>query len=196
MKVIKELLLNPVEAIKEAKRKKDIDKISALLLIEWFIIGIANVIVYANLGYLRMMSIGLTVFLAGIPLVLFFAFLLKIVMTTLGGKGDYYKGLASIVYGTFAIALGILISSPFFYVPKVGFLFGLFILSISGVLSVATFYRSVKELFETDIITTWIGIGLIAVGITIGIYLTLILLLGGTSNLLPVLSAFEQWKFI
>jgi len=197
MKIVKKLLLNPVDVIREGKtiNKKNIGKVSSLLLIEWFIIGLANVIVYANLGKLTMFSLGLTVFFLGISLFLFFAFLLKIVMITLGGKGNYYRALTALVYGTFALSIGILISSPFFYVPKFGFLFGLLFLSISGALSIATLYRAVKEFFETDIMTTWIGMGLVATGLTIGIYLTIILLLGGTSDFLPVISVFEGLNF-
>jgi hypothetical protein len=197
MKIIKRLLLNPADAIREGKavNKNNIEKVSSLLLIEWFIIGLANVIVYANLGKLTMFSLGLTVFFLGISLILFFAFLLKIVMITLGGKGNYYRALTALVYGTFALSIGILISSPFFYVPKFGFLFGLLFLSISGALSIATLYRAVKEFFETDIMTTWIGMGLVATGLTIGIYLTIILLLGGTSDFLPVISVFEGLNF-
>jgi len=197
MKIVKKLLLNPADAIREGKtiNKKNIGKVSSLLLIEWFIIGLANVIVYANLGKLTMFSLGLTVFFLGISLFLFFAFLLKIVMITLGGKGNYYRALTALVYGTFALSIGILISSPFFYVPKFGFLFGLLFLSISGALSIATLYRAVKEFFETDIMTTWIGMGLVATGLTIGIYLTIILLLGGTSDFLPVISVFEGLNF-
>lgn len=190
-------MLNPADAIREGKavNKNNIEKVSSLLLIEWFIIGLANVIVYANLGKLTMFSLGLTVFFLGISLILFFAFLLKIVMITLGGKGNYYRALTALVYGTFALSIGILISSPFFYVPKFGFLFGLLFLSISGALSIATLYRAVKEFFETDIMTTWIGMGLVATGLTIGIYLTIILLLGGTSDFLPVISVFEGLNF-
>jgi len=188
MKIIKKLLLNPADAIKEAKNRKNVDTVSSLLLIEWFIIGLANVIVYANLGKLTMFSLGLAVFFIGIPMILFFALLLKIVMTTLGGKGNYYKALTALVYGTFALSIGILISSPFFYVPKFGFLFGLLFLSIAGALSISTLYRAVKEFFETDIMTTWIGIGLVLTGISLGVYLTIVLLLGGTPQFLPAIS--------
>ena len=195
MRILRKLLLNPVEAIREAKTKREVEKVSSLLLIEWFIIGIANIIIYANLGKLTMFSLGITVFLTGVPLVLFFAFLLKIVITTLGGKGGYYKALTALVYGTFALSIGILIASPFFYVPKFGFIFGLFILSIAGALSISTLYRSVKEFFGTDIITTWIGIGMIATAVSIGIYLTIILLLGGTPEFTSIMSIFEGLNF-
>jgi hypothetical protein len=194
MRILKELLLNPIEAINRVKNRRDIDRIGSLFVIEWFLLGVANVIIYGNLGYLRMFSIGLTVFLAGIPIVLFFAFLLKIIITTLGGKGNYHRALASIVLGTFAISMGILLSSPFFYVPKVGFLFGLFILIVTGVLSLATFYRAVKELFGVDIMTAWIGIGLVAAGVTLGVYLTIILLLGGTPEFGQAFSALGTWN--
>jgi hypothetical protein len=194
MRVVKELLLNPVEAIKKAKTKKEINKVSSLFIVEWFLIGIANVIIYANLGKLTMIGIGLAVFLIGIPLALFLAFLLSVIIKILGGRGSYYNGLTSIVYGTFAISIGILVSSPFFYVPKIGFVFSLFILIISGALSIATFYRSIKELFNIDIITTWIGLGLMVAAITFGVYLTLILLFGGTQGFLQMFSTLRTWN--
>jgi hypothetical protein len=194
MRIVKELLLNPVEAIKRAKNKKGIDKVSSLLIIEWFLIGIANVIIYANLGKLTMIGIGLAVFLLGIPLALFLAFLLTIIMRVLGGKGDYYNGLTPIVYGTFAISIGILVSSPFFYVPKVGFIFSIFILIISGALSIATFYRAIKEMFSVDIITTWIGLGLMVAAITFGAYLTFILLFGGTQGFWQTFATIRTWN--
>lgn len=193
MRILKDLLINPAKVITKEKGR-NVNKIVSVFVIEWFMIGLANMIVYGNLGYLTMISLGITVFLVGMPLILFFAFLLKIIMTTLGGKGNYYKGLASIVYGTFAMSIGILVASPFFYIPKVGFLFSIFILTIAGALSLATFYRSVKELFGVDIITAWIGIGLVVGGITMGVYLTLVLLLGGTPEFIPTFSALGMWN--
>jgi hypothetical protein len=194
MRIVKELLLNPVEAIKKAKTKKEINKISSLFIVEWLLIGIANVIIYANLGKLTMIGIGLAVFLIGIPLALFLAFLLSVIIKILGGRGNFYSALTAIVYGMFAISIGFLVSSPFFYVPKIGFIFSLFILVISVALSLATFYRSIKELFNVDIITTWIGLGLTVAAITFGVYLTFILLFGGTQGFLQMFSTLRTWN--
>lgn len=194
MRVVKELLLNPVEAIKKAKAKKDVESVSSLLVIEWLIIGLANAISFGNLGKTTMAYTGITIVLLGIPMTLFISFLLFIIMRNLSGRGSYYKALTSVTYGLFAMSIGILIASPFFYVPKVGFLFTLFIFSVSVVLSLSTLYKSVKELFETDIMTTWIGIGFIGVGLTLAVYLTILLLFGGTPNLAPIFSALKTWN--
>jgi len=194
MKFIKELLINPSEAIVKAKKKKDVNKVSVLLLVEWLLIGLSIIIVFSNLACIPRVTTAATAFLIGIPSTLFFALLLKIVMRTLGGKGNYYEGLVSIAYGLFAISLGVLISSLFFYVPSIGFLFGLLILIMAGALSISTFYRAVKELFDVDMITTWVGIGLSAAGIVIGIYIMFILVLGGTPGLFQALETMRMWN--
>jgi hypothetical protein len=189
MRFIKELLFNPIEAVKRTKVKRNIEKISSLLVVEWFIISIANIIMFGNLGKLTMISTGITVFLAGIPLTLFISLILFLIMRTLTGKGSYYKALTGITFGLFAISMGILISSPFVYVPKFGFLIMLLLLSITGSLSLAVFYRSIKELFDSDIVTTWIGMGLVGAGLMLAVYLTMLFLFGGTPNFQPVFSA-------
>lgn len=194
MKVLKDLLIDPSEVIVRAKKKRNIDKVSALLLVEWILIGLGIIVVFSNIGCLSRVALAITAFLVGVPSALFFAFLLKVVMKTLGGRGSYYEGLASVAYGLFAVSLGILVAAPFFYIPAVGSLIGLLILAVAGALSISTFYRAVKELFAVDMITTWIGIGLSAAGIAIGIYLTIIFLLGGTPDFFQALETMKIWN--
>ncbi len=180
MKKIKEILINPVSAITRAKKEKNITRTSSLLVLEWVLIGLA--ITTISRGSLTGVMSALGAFIIGLPSVLFLALLLKIVMTTLGGKGKYFEGLTAVTYGLFVISLGILVSSGLFYLPLSGLLLALMTLSIVSALGIATFYRAVKELFSADMITTWVGIGLTSVGIVLGIYLTFTLLLAGNPN--------------
>jgi hypothetical protein len=194
MRIIKDLLINPGSAIIKAKNKKDVNRTSLLLLTEWIIIALSSAIAFPNFTLLEKIGTGFTLFFVGIPVSLFFAFLLRIIMKTLGGKGNYYDALKSIVYGLFGASIGGLIASPFVYVPYLGILFILLILSIATAISISTLYRSVKEFFSTDIITTWIGIGLAAGTIAIAVYATIILMLGGTSNFYQVLETMRMWN--
>jgi hypothetical protein len=164
-------------------------------VIEWLLISVGIFIGFTNLGYMTKITSSVSVFLIGIPVTIFFAFLLKIIMTTLGGKGKYFEGLASMAYGLYTISLGVLIASPFFYLVGVGPMIAMLILVIAGSLSLATFYRAVKELFSTDMITTWIGIGLSTSGIVLGFYLTMVMILGGTPEFFSTFKALGMWKF-
>ena len=87
-----------------------------------------------------------------------------------------------------SLSLGIFVSSILFNIPFLGILLGLLTLIASACLTIATFYRAVKELFSLEIFTAWIGIGLVMTGIIIGVYAAYIFLLGGTFALLPTMT--------
>ena len=189
METVKEFLINPSVAIAKAKKKRDINKVSLLLVLEWFIISLSILLAFSfRSSFLYSLSIAVMFFFVGIPLTLFLALLLKIVVTTLGGKGRYYEALASITYGMLSLSLGIFVSSILFNIPFLGILLGLLTLIASACLTIATFYRAVKELFSLEIFTAWIGIGLVMTGIIIGVYAAYIFLLGGTFTLLPTMT--------
>ncbi len=183
MKIIKELLTNPPAAISRAKREKDINKVLSFLLAEAILVSLAVMIASSVFGQTvagtTTASAAFFVVLVGM---LFLAFIIKIVMVTLGGKGKYREGLTAVVYGEFAIALGIFISSILLYLPMLGFVLAFFVLTVSVALGISTFYRAVKELFNVDMITTWVGIGLTVAGFIIAAYLLLLFVASSAPN--------------
>lgn len=177
--------MDPAAAIARAKRDKKINKTVSLLIFEWILIGLAIIVVYSFLG---LQSIGtriaMNVFFVGMFGVLFFALLVKIVMKTLGGKGRYIDSLTAVVYGNFAIAAGIFISSFLLSMQSAGFVLSFLVLAVSVALGISTFYRAVKELFNTDMITTWVGIGLTIAGFIVAAYILMSVSFSGLPSMM------------
>jgi hypothetical protein len=162
---IGELLTNPVQAISSAKKEKNLNTTLKILFFEWVFITLA---VFITSNYLNLAIIGaqtsLLVFLVGITGVLIYGFLIKLILTILGGRGKYFEGLTSIVYAIFPLSVGLLLSSVFIAIHPIGIAFSIIILLIYVVMSIATFYKGVKDLFNVDLITAWIGISILVVG--------------------------------
>ena len=102
------------------------------------------------------------VFLGG----LFTGYLIMTAMRTLGGSGGFGEGLTAVAYSLFVpgIAMfvnGILVSSAVLSRSGSAMILAMFLggaLMLWGaVIGFATLYRSLKELFSTDMITAFVG---------------------------------------
>jgi hypothetical protein len=102
------------------------------------------------------------VFLGG----LFAGYLIMTAMRTLGGSGGFGEGLTAVAYSLFipGIAMfvnGILVSSAVLSRSGSAMILAMFLggaLMLWGaVIGFATLYRSLKELFSTDMITAFVG---------------------------------------
>ncbi len=185
MKIVKELLTNPPAAIARAKREKDSNKVLSLLLAEAVLVGVSVMIISSIFGQTTAgATIASAVFFVVMIGILFSAFLIKTVMVTLGGRGKYREGLTAVVYGKFSLSLGIFISSILLYLPLLGSGLALLVLAASASLGISTFYRAVKELFNVDMITTWVGIGLTISGFILAVYILLLISFGGAPEIL------------
>jgi len=163
-KTLKYLLTNPIEAIAASKKKKDMNTVIALMITEWVFFTIAVAVLVQNSALL------VATFIGGIIATLFAGFLTEIVFRTLGGKGQYYEGLTTVVYSEIPLSFGLMISSFFLLGKYVGVVIALFVASIYSVMALATTYKAAKELFKIDMITTWVGIGVLIGGILIALY--------------------------
>ena len=148
-----------------------------LLGIEWLVAAVSVAIVgsavgnaLGSLGGLATMLGGIAaiaVLIGGILVTVFIAFLLKVTVNALGGKGTYFDGLSVLTYMIWPLALGSLVASLLLMVPVLGaFLAGLS-LAFLGVLTGAIAFRSVKEMFGIDYITTLIAFGVLGIGLSI-----------------------------
>lgn len=161
---LKQLLANPIEAIKLAKKKKDMNTVVALMITEWIFFTIATAVIMPK------STILIAVFVGGIIATLFAGLLAEITFKTLGGKGAYQEGLTTVVYPLVPLSFGLMISSFLLLGKYVGAVIALFVASIYGVMSLATVYKTAKELFRLDMITTWVGIGVLVGGALFAVY--------------------------
>lgn len=173
---IPKLLMAPAEAIAAAKKKTTYGDALGTLIVDGIIIAVTVAIFVTQLGGMAglgtMFSQGLGMATVGAFVLtfvggLFFALLTKLVVNTLGGKGDYLHGLTVVAYSLAAPAVGLLVTAIFFTVQWIGPLVGFLAIAVALALGFATLYRSIKELFATDMITALVAVGILTLVITI-----------------------------
>lgn len=186
-KLMKQLLLDPVVAINSAKRMRDYHELLLLLVIEWALVGIGLAVTLRTFGTSAALGIGAMAALLGIALTIFGGFLIQLVFHILGGRGTYWTGLTSAVYAKFPLAFGVFLGAILFSIPVFGLLVGVLLITLTSLMSISIFYRTLKELFQVDIVTTWVGIGILVAGIIVSLYISIILLSPGAPTLLSFL---------
>jgi hypothetical protein len=174
--LMKQLLTDPVIAINLAKRMRNYNELIALLIIEWLLVGIGLAVSLRTFGITATSSAAILLTLAGILITLFFGLLIQIVFHILGGKGTYWTGLTSAVYAKFPLAFGFFLGSVLFTVPFFGAALGAILIVVMAVISISTLYRALKELFQVEVITAWIGVGILVTALLVSFWLSIILL--------------------
>lgn len=191
------LFLNPVDAITNAKANKSIGTTILLLIVISLVMGILVGVAmasgsrsypYYSYGSYRpgvditlvvggIFAAFVVVFLGG----LFIGLLAKIAVRTLGGTGGYFEGLTSVVYSFFIPSIAILIGGVLMMLPRgdafatmVSTVIAAILMMWAVVLGAATFYRSLKELFNTDMITAYVGGSVLGAGVAV-VYVLMIL---------------------
>lgn len=175
VELLKKLIFDPGSAIADGKRGRSMMKTVTLLLINWIVAAISVAIVGSTagaafgpfstiVGQIGGMA-AVAVAVGGILLTLFIALLLQLTMNALGSKGGYWEGLSTLTYATWPLAIGGLIATLLAMFGGVaGIFISTLILAILGVLSAAIVFRSVKEMFGADYVTTLIALGIIGIG--------------------------------
>jgi hypothetical protein len=177
MRLLKDLILNPVNVIKEAKRKKDINKSFMVLLINSILLFFSFLLFTYPSSLIRLeykIGISFIVFVLNVFGAILLSFFLELIFSILGGKGKFYEGLTSVSYAEFPLSLALFISSLFFQIPGIGLLLSSVLLTIFGLISLSSWLRAIKEFFDVDWIVVWIGICVIGTSLVIAIYLTIL----------------------
>jgi hypothetical protein len=177
-KTIKEIFLSPVSAIKKAKKEKNLNKSLTILFVDWVLFALSALILSRNLASsiptISPLFFGLFVFFLGYLASLLLGLIIQIIFTILGGKGGYFESITPLSYCELPLSLGVFLAGLFSLVALAGLLISLIILSILVAMSIAIFYRGIKEMFKVDLITAWIGIGLIFATLFFAFYLSMI----------------------
>jgi hypothetical protein len=89
--------------------------------------------------------------------------------SVLTGKGSYFGGLTAVVYGTVPISLGFFVTSLLTFIP---FSTGLQIIVLAVTLAsgMSVIYRGVKDLYSTDIVTSFVVISIAILVVFVAIY--------------------------
>ncbi|MEW6070733.1 MAG: YIP1 family protein [Candidatus Thermoplasmatota archaeon] len=175
-------ILKPEEAIKEIKERKLGGSI-LLLLIAAIVTTISAVIWVASLNlrfpyfqnnFGNMLAIGavgafIGVFVGGLLGGLY----LQLVMRALGAKSDYFAGLSVVSYTAVPLSIACVIASVLTFVPKgIGGVITLIIATVFIALALGTLYNSIKQFFNTDMITAFVGVSVLVATLVLAFYLS------------------------
>ena len=182
LKRANEILTNPATAVKQAKKEKKMSTTLCMLIFEWFLIALGTFLL------LKKLVVTTTFFFLGIVGSLFLGFLVQLVFTILGGKGRYFEGLTSVVYSLLPMSAAVIFSSIFIRLPVVGVVLSFIVTVLFALTGLAVMYTSVKELFSTDMITTFVGIGVLGGGIALAFYLVFFEFIAVNPTMLPLIT--------
>lgn len=164
-----EIITNPGEALLKAKQEKNLG-------FSFAVAGLAAAFIAAGffLLYLSTFSSSTIATSSGAEtfmVIIVFTFVIiaelllgslaSIVMKILGAKGGFFEGITVIGYSLFVASIGYLVFGLFSFIPLIGALIaGAIVLFFFGI-AFAIMYKGLKELFETDMITALVGVGVI-----------------------------------
>jgi len=179
-----DILKTPVKAIASAKKKKDINYTLKVLVEAGVFVGLAAILLVTKnplISPVIIVSTFIVALLLTVAVGLFFGLLANIIAQNLGGKGNYFAGLTSVTYAIVGPAVGIFIASILLYIPVVGFVISYIVLALMLAYGLSTLYRSYKDLYSLDMITTFVAISIITLTIVMST-----LLLGANASFLSM----------
>ena len=162
-KMCLDAIRSPVSALVGAK-KKDMKKTWMVLAEGSAFFGFAAMFVFImrNQSWLPAVASALTVFLTVFVIAIVLGYMLKIIATTLGGKGGFYHGVTCIAYPLAPMGLAMLVAavaSPF---PG-GVVVSSLALAIGFSMGISMLYRAVRELFAVDMVTSLVALSILII---------------------------------
>jgi hypothetical protein len=181
---IKELLKSPLIAINKAKKERDVYKTFWILILTWILMGLSFSII-ALKAFIPIISvaIGIGIFAFGFLFSLFCSYVIAIIMNVLGGKGKYYEALTATTYSSFPVSVGFIIAAILAFIHPILLIVGFILLVITSALSFSIYFKAIKEFFNVDMITTFIGFIILIYIFILSIY---IVSMFGLAGILPI----------
>ena len=184
------ILRSPVAAFAAAKKRQNINKTLVVLAEASVLLAVAvTPIILKALPTAGIATTAIFVFLLAFLSVMLVGWVVDIVAKTLGGKGNYLDGLTTATYSSVFLAVGLFLSSVLLLLPLAGAL-SVISLLLSGLVMLpafaagfASFYRGIKEMYKTDMITALVTVSVTTLTIVTVIQLVAVLGLTNTSLL-------------
>lgn len=165
------ILRNPTKAIMDAKKRNSGKKALVVLIENSVIFAIAAGLLVAKTGFPLLVGSVITGFLMALIGMVLLGLVLHITTTTLGGKGKHHEGLTAVAYAFTPFSVGLLVISLLAWIP---FTIGvqIVVLALAFALGISVLYRGIKELYRTDMLTSFVSISIAILAILISIYLS------------------------
>ena len=186
MERVKEIILNPLTAISKAKKEKSLNKTLSIMLFSWFVIAVGFFLSFSSMMLVRFVS-SIAIFLFGILFSLFLSYIVNIVMNILGGKGKYYDSLTATTYSSLPISFGFIFMAILYAInAMLGIFIGFILIVFTTALSLSIYFRTIKEFYSTDMVTTLVGFLIIVYVFVISLYISMGFFMGAFNfNSLP-----------
>ncbi len=166
-------LKNPVAAITKAK-KKGISHAIKLMLSASLVITLALLILAIRMvpvtNVIVLLASVLTIFIFAVLSITLISLAVCLSATTLGGRGGYYEGLFSVSLSSLIMSVGILLAAMLLFVPY-GMAVAIVIMMPITAVGFAVLYRSIKEMFRTDMITAFVTVSVSMLAIIVAVIL-------------------------
>jgi len=167
-----DILRNPVKSLMDAKKNSP-NKTLTVLLGTSVLFGVSAGILVAKTGLYDLLLAGsiITVFLMALIGMMLFGLVIYIVATTLGGRGRYLQGLTATSYSMVPVSVGAFIISLLAWIP---FTVGvqIVVLALTLALGISLLHRGIKELYRTDMITSFVAVSISALAVLMAIYVS------------------------
>ena len=174
-----DLIFSPLKAINRAKRKSM--KRTTLILL------VASLLSFVNF-FLVSKSFSGTIFLGAIAALvgtflgtLVMAWLLNLVLHILTAKGEYYHAFTTLTYGLFIGMVFFLLWGIINLIPSSGLVLTVIVSILGGIamllgvlLSYAVMFKTAMELYDTDILTVFVGLGIVYMAIFASVYMVIL----------------------
>jgi hypothetical protein len=181
-----DVIKNPVKALEAAKKERSMTKsvVTALVTSVIFAIGVALTSVM-TLPIMTTATFAGIFFLFALVAILFSGLIIELSANVLGGKGQFFEGMTVAASSGMLLSIGFLISSIFSLVPY-GVVVSVIAFGVFLALSLSTLLRGIKELFKTDMMTSFLVFIVLMVTLLVAMYFG-----GGTGlidmgNIIPV----------
>lgn len=165
---MKQIVKEPLRAISEAKKHKDMKKTLLALGYGGLMLAVGSLFWAKTLlkediaGALSL----LLVFWLGFALL---GFLVHFAMKVMKGKSDYYSGLTPLAFMALITGFGVLVASVLNLIPYFGVILMTLVLLATFVLANTVFLKAMLEFYETDLLTVLVVMLIIYLAIVMAI---------------------------
>jgi hypothetical protein len=165
------ILKDSAKSINEAKKKRNVNKTLMVLTESAIIFGISAAIVLFGTGVAaaQLLLPAFSMFALIIVFGLLTGIVIHVATTVLGGRGKYFEGLTAVAYSLVPASIGVLISSVLLFVPySIGV--QVIVFAVAFAMTLGILYRSIKELYGTDMIVSFVSVSVVMLSLILAIY--------------------------
>lgn len=173
-----EIINNPAGALARAKKNRNMNHSYTVMALSSLLLAVSVALISASIAY-NWLNVLVVVFSFSIISIMVLGYIIEVIASTLSGKGKFFEGVTTVSYAAFPVSMGILIASLTFFIPLIGSVIGLLFLLVSFALGISMLYKGVKELFKTDMVTSFVAVSALALTLVLSVYVITLLGIAG-----------------